>query len=92
MAEGTTAAAAKLNISYDDPDTPLHTKHRLDFLINILTLARVKKLPKSSTPLTQRNLEEYSGLDPDFSEIHDAYLPVRPRGKISVSEWLRLLP
>lgn len=88
MAEGTAA----VHNSYDDPNTPLHTKKRLEFLIEIFTGARVKKLPASPTPLTTRNLEEYSGLNPDFSEIHDAFLPIRPRGKVSVSEWLRLLP
>jgi hypothetical protein len=74
--------------AYDDPNTPLHPKKRLDSVLK--KLQREKKLPKSQVPLTKRNLEEF--FNPDFTDTHDAFLAVRPQRKISVHEWLQLLP
>jgi hypothetical protein len=78
-------------MAYDDPNTPLHPKKPFGSLLKIFTergLAR--KIPKSSVPLTRRNLEEFA--NPDYTEIHDAFLGFRPQRKISVHEWLQLLP
>lgn len=74
---------------YDCSDTPLHPKKPLADLLKKLTL-REKKLPKSVVPLTKRNLEEFA--NPDYTDIHDAFLPVRTQRKVSVHEWLQLLP
>lgn len=75
--------------AYDDPHTPLHSKDSLLTLFKKLT-AREKKLEKSQVPLTRRNLEELG--NPDYTDIHDAFLAVRPQRKVSVHEWLQLLP
>ena len=89
MAEPTCIVSA-----YDDPHTPLRsktiiTKKPLGSLFKKLT-SRQKKLPKSAIPLTRRNLEEFH--NPDYTDIHDAFLAVRPQRKVSVHEWLQLLP
>jgi hypothetical protein len=78
--------------TYDDPHTPLHKKPSHLSLLKKLRLnpQKSKKLPKSPIPLTERNLTEF--FNPDYTEIHDAYLAVRPQRKVSVSEWLQLLP
>ena len=78
--------------AYDDPHTPLHKKPSAIYIFKKLHLYRdpAKKLPKSPIPLTERNLTEY--FNPEYTDIHDAYLPRRPQRKVSVSEWLRLLP
>jgi hypothetical protein len=78
-------------MAYEDPNSPLHPKKPFASLLKIFS-ALEKKPPRHRIPLTQKNLEQYSGLDCDYSDIHDAFLPVRARGKISVSEWLQLLP
>ena len=74
---------------YDDPDTPAHPRKPPLKILKKLVV-REKKVPKSAVPLTKRNLEEF--YNPDYSELHHAFLPVRPQRKISISEWLRLLP
>lgn len=74
---------------YDDPHTPLHPKPRRPSLFQTL-VARTKKLPASAVPLTKRNLEEF--FNPDYTDVHDAFVRVRPQRKVSVHEWLRLLP
>lgn len=76
-------------LAYDDPHTPLHPKKSLGTLLKNLAI-REPKIPKSSVPLTKRNLEEFH--NPDYTDIHDAFLPVRPQRKISIPEWLQLLP
>ena len=77
-------------MAYDDPHTPLHPKKpAIEALLKKIT-AREKKPPKSSIPLTKRNLEEFH--NPDYTDTHDAFLSVRPQRKVSVSEWLQLLP
>ena len=76
--------------TYDDPHTPLHSKKPLlSTLLNRL-FEREKSPPRSLVPLTRRNLEEFH--NPDYTDIHDAFLTVRPQRKVSVLEWLRLLP
>jgi hypothetical protein len=75
---------------YDDPHTPLHPKvPPLQSVLKKL-VEREKKAPKSHIPLTKRNLEEFH--NPDYTEIHNAFLAIRPRGQVSVHEWLKLLP
>jgi hypothetical protein len=81
--------AAQAQITYDDPHTPLHHKKSLQSLLRKLT-EREKSPPKSSIPLTRRNLEEFH--NPDYSDTHDAFVKVRPQRKVSVHEWLQLLP
>lgn len=80
-------------MGYEDPHTPLHPpKKPLDSLLKIFQ-AREKKIPKSGVPLTKRNVEEF--FDPStYSDIDDAFIrpSLRNRGKISVQEWLQLLP
>ena len=83
------ATAEQTSMAYDDPHTPLHPKKPLESLLKKFA-SREKKLPKSSIPLTRRNLEEFH--NPDYTEIHDAFLGVRPQRKVSVPKWLQLLP
>lgn len=74
---------------YEDPNTPLRQPRKpLRRLLRKLT-RRNKKVPRSTIPLTPRNLEF---LDPYHSDIHDAFLTVRPRREVPVHEWLQLLP
>lgn len=75
---------------YEDPHSPLHPKKPLDSLLKKLSRIREKQPPKSTIPLTQRNLEEFH--NPDYTDIHDAFVRVRPQRKVSVHEWLQLLP
>ena len=54
-------------------------------------LPREKKLPRGTIlPLTKNNLELY--FNPDYAELRDAFFGVRPQRKVSVHEWLQLLP
>jgi hypothetical protein len=76
--------------AYDDPNTPLHSKKPALRTVLRKLIEREKKLPKSRVPLTKRNLEEFH--NPDFTDVHDAFLAVRPGRKVSVHEWLQLLP
>lgn len=48
------------------------------------------KLPKSTVRLTERNLTEF--FNPDYNDEHDAFHKVQGPRKVSISEWLRLLP
>jgi hypothetical protein len=75
--------------AYDDPHTPLHSKKPLQLVLRKL-VEREKKPPKSQIPLTKRNLEEFH--NPDYTDVHNAFLTVRPGRKVSVHEWLQLLP
>jgi hypothetical protein len=92
----TAHAMAEQHSAYDDPHTPLHSKKPLQSVLKKL-VEREKKPPKSYIPLTKRNLEEFH--NPNYSDTVDAEyiqaltynasLTVR---KVSVHEWLRLLP
>jgi len=85
-----TARMADPQPAYDDPHTPLHPKvPPLQSVLKKL-VEREKKIPKSSIPLTKRNLEEFH--NPDYTDVHNAFLTVRPGRKVSVHEWLQLLP
>lgn len=48
------------------------------------------KLPKPTVPLTERNLIEF--FNPDYNNEHDAYHKVQGPRKISIPEWIQLLP
>jgi hypothetical protein len=48
------------------------------------------KLPPSTIPLTERNLTEL--FNPDYNDEHDAFHKVRGPRKISIPEWIQLLP
>jgi hypothetical protein len=48
------------------------------------------KLPKATIPLTERNLTEF--FNPDYNDEHDAFLKVQGPRKISIPEWLSVLP
>jgi hypothetical protein len=48
------------------------------------------KLPKSTVPLTERNLTEF--FNPDYNDEHDAFHKVQSPRKISIPEWIQLLP
>lgn len=48
------------------------------------------KLPKSTIPLTERNLTEF--FNPDYNDEHDAFHKVQGPRKISVPEWIEQLP
>lgn len=76
-------------MSYCDPHTPAHPKKSFESLFKRLT-TREKKVPASNVPLTKRNLEEFH--NPDYTDIHNAFLTVRPQRKVSIHEWLQLLP
>jgi hypothetical protein len=85
-----TAHMADPQSAYDDPHTPLHSKvPPLQSVLKKL-IEREKKIPKSNIPLTKRNLEEFH--NPDFTDVHNAFLAFRPGRKVSVHEWLQLLP
>lgn len=83
-------------MAYEDPNTPQHPKKPqkvLGVLLKKFTerASQGKKTAdKSPIPLTKRNLEEFA--NPDYSDIHDAFLGIRPQRKVSVHEWLQLLP
>jgi hypothetical protein len=82
-------------MEYEDPNTPLHPKRSqkvLGLLLKKFTerASQGKKVSKSPVPLTKRNLEEFA--NPDYSDIHDAFLGIRPQRKVSIHEWLQLLP
>jgi hypothetical protein len=48
------------------------------------------KLPPSPVRLTERNLTEF--FNPDFNDEHDAFHRVQGPRKISIPEWIQLLP
>lgn len=76
-------------MAYEDPNKPLPPKKPLDALLKKLVV-REKKPPKSTIPLTVKNLEQFH--NPDYTDVHDAFIRVRPQRKVSVHEWLQLLP
>jgi hypothetical protein len=73
-----------------DPDHPCNHRSWWKALLNKFPLSREEKLPSSSIPLTERNLTEFGNLG--YSDEHDAFHKVRGPRKISVSEWIQLLP
>jgi hypothetical protein len=78
-------------MAYEDPNTPRHTNKNKRPLISLKRLIlRKKQPPKSTIPLTVKNLEQFH--DPDYTDVHDAFVRVRPQRKVSVHEWLQLLP
>ena len=48
------------------------------------------KLPKSTIKLTERNLTEF--FNPDYNDEHDAFHKVQGPRKVSIPEWIQLLP
>ena len=48
------------------------------------------KIPPSAVPLTKRNLTEF--FNPDYNDEHDAFHKVQGPRKISIPEWIQLLP
>jgi hypothetical protein len=78
-------------MAYEDPNTPRHTNKNKRPLISLKRLIlRKKQPPKSTIPLTVKNLEQFH--NPDYTDVHDAFVRVRPQRKVSVHEWLQLLP
>lgn len=76
--------------TYDDPETPLRPRKKLLNIFKKL-LPREKKLPRGTIlPLTKNNLEVY--FNPDYADIRDAFFGIRTQRKVSVLEWLQLLP
>ena len=75
---------------YFDPNKPLPEEEKN--LKNFLRKLREKeaKLPKSEIKLTERNLTEF--FNKDYNPEHDAFHEFRGPRKISVSEWLQLIP
>jgi hypothetical protein len=76
-------------MAYEDPNTPRHSNKKPLLSLKKLIL-REKQPPKSTIPLTVKNLEQFH--NPDYTDIHDAFVRVRPQRKVSVHEWLQLLP
>lgn len=75
---------------YDDPNTPLRPRNKLQLVLKKLQL-REKNPPKGAIlPLTEHNLQ--LSLSPDKPDFHHAFLAVCPERKVSVQEWLQLLP
>jgi hypothetical protein len=77
-------------VQYLDPNKPLPEEQNLRWKGLKSIFKKQEKIPKSSIPLTQRNLEEF--FNPDYSDEHHAFHPVQGPRKVSVSEWIQLLP
>lgn len=83
-------------ISYDDPNKPsadqLQQKRIWSRLLKRFRPSKEDKtqLPPSLVPLTERNLTEF--FNTDFTDEHHAFHPVLGPRKISIPEWLQLLP
>lgn len=83
-------------VSYDDPNKPsaaeLQQKRIWSRLLKRIRPSKEEKtqLPPSLVPLTERNLTEL--FNPDYCDEHDAFHEVRGPRKISIPEWLQLLP
>lgn len=83
-------------ISYDDPNKPSASElQQKRIWTRLLKRFRPSKehhaqLPPSLVPLTERNLTEF--FNPDYTDEHDAFHQVRGPRKISIPEWLQLLP
>ena len=75
---------------YTDPNKPLPHQRHLRFRRLTAVFKRKQKLPRSPVPLTERNLTEF--FNPDYDDEHDAFHPVQRPRKVSVSEWIQLLP
>lgn len=73
-----------------DPNEPAPEQQNLRWKKIVRLFKKQEKLPKSQIPLTEKNLTVY--FNPDYNEEHDAYHPVQGPRKISVSEWIQLLP
>jgi len=73
-----------------DPDHPYNHRSRWKALLDKFHLSREEKIPSSPIPLTERNLTEFG--NSDYKDEHDAFHKVRSPRKISVSEWIQLLP
>lgn len=83
--------------SYDDPNKPspsqIQQRRVWSRLIKRIRLPRSSshpKIPKSLVPLTERNLTEL--FNPDYCDEHHAFHEFRSPRKISIPEWLQLLP
>jgi hypothetical protein len=48
------------------------------------------KIPPPTIPLTERNLTEF--FNPDYSDEHNAFHKLQGPRKISIPEWIQLLP
>lgn len=83
--------------SYDDPNkpSPQQLQQKRIWARLLKRIRRPSKddeplLPPSLIPLTERNLTEFG--NPDYNDEHHAFHPLQPSRKLSISEWLQLLP
>jgi hypothetical protein len=88
MSKGLKAAASRSG--YIDPHHPCDHRSRWKAFLDKFHLSKQEKLPPSPVPLTERNLTEFG--NPDYLDEHDAFHKVRGPRKISISEWIQLLP
>ena len=73
-----------------DVSAASHPQSRWKTLLVKLRLRKLSELEPSTIKLTQRNLEEF--FNPDYSEEHDAFHAVQGPRKVSIPEWIQLLP
>lgn len=72
-----------------DPDHPCK-RSKWQAFKEKLHRSKDEKLPETRVLLTERNLTEF--FNPDYCDEHDAFHQVHGPRKISVSEWIQLLP
>jgi len=73
-----------------DPDQPGRRTRWQAFKEKLHRSKEEKALPGARILLTERNLTEF--FNPDYCDEHDAYNSVRGPRKLSVHEWIQLLP
>lgn len=79
-------------VLYMDPNKPLPEERNPHWKALKAIFKKKQKIPKpkSLIPLTQRNVEEF--FNPDYNDEHDAFHRFQGPRKISVPEWIQLLP
>jgi len=73
-----------------DPDQPVRRSKWQAFKEKLYRPREERTLPEARILLTERNLTEF--FNPDYCDEHDAYNPVHGPRKLSISEWIQLLP
>ncbi len=86
-----------VNHPYEDPSSPTHPPESLQkrrwkkFLRRLVKPSKSSaRPPQTNILLTERNLTEF--FDPAYNDEHDAFHSVRSSRKLSIPEWLQLLP
>ena len=91
--ESPSDACRDRNVDPNRPDLSLSSRptSKWKTLLTKLKISKAKdNIEPSPVKLTQRNLEEY--FNPDFIDEHDAFHRIQRPRKISIPEWIQLLP